>query len=48
MKYVLRLAILVMFLTVVILLIILPQSVGNKVFTELEMEKITEVINDYN
>ena len=48
MKYVLRLSILVMFLAIVILLIILPQSVGNKVFTEPEMEKITEVINDYS
>jgi hypothetical protein len=48
MKYVLRLAILVTFLTVVILLLILPETVGNKVFTDPEMEKITEVINEYN
>jgi hypothetical protein len=48
MKYVLRLGVLLVILTSVILLIILPQSVGNKVFTDPEMEKITEVINDYN
>ncbi len=47
MKYVLRLAILVTFLTVVILLLILPETVGNKVFTDPEMSKITEVINEY-
>jgi poly-D-alanine transfer protein DltD len=48
MKYVLRLGVLFVILVIVILLVILPQSVGNKVFTDPEMEKITEVINDYN
>ena len=48
MKYVLRLGVLFVILVIVILLIILPQSVGNKVFTDPEMEKITEVINEYN
>ena len=48
MKYVLRLSVLLVILVIVILLIILPQSVGNKVFTDPEMEKITEVINEYN
>jgi hypothetical protein len=47
MKFILRLLVLICIVVIVGLLTFLPHAVGNKVFTDIELEQMTNIVNEY-